>query len=122
MCFVVWEQTVTYSIYIKKRIVFITEIKSVYSAVRTGPLNKAVCASSLRDVTVSQNSSPYTIDAILYCYTQLYTDVKINVRGNVRINVTLRSVHVTTVVEEQQHALHIMNVCLYSCHSFPMRK
>ena len=27
--------------------VFITEMKSVYSAVRTGSLNKAVCASSL---------------------------------------------------------------------------
>jgi hypothetical protein len=28
-------------------LVFITEMKSVYSAVRTGALNKAVCASSL---------------------------------------------------------------------------
>jgi len=28
--------------------VFITEIKSVYSAVRTGSLNKAFCASSLK--------------------------------------------------------------------------
>jgi hypothetical protein len=27
---------------------FITELKSVYSAVRTGPLNKAVCASCLK--------------------------------------------------------------------------
>jgi hypothetical protein len=27
---------------------FITEMKSVYSAVRTGSLNKAVCASSLK--------------------------------------------------------------------------
>jgi hypothetical protein len=31
-----------------KLMVFITEMKSVYSAVRTGPLNKAVCASSLK--------------------------------------------------------------------------
>ena len=30
-------------------LVFITEIESVYSAVRTGSLNKAVCASSLKD-------------------------------------------------------------------------
>ena len=30
------------------RLVFITEMKSVYSAVRTGSLNKAVCASSLK--------------------------------------------------------------------------
>jgi len=29
-------------------VVFITEIKCVYSAVRTGSLNKAVCASSLK--------------------------------------------------------------------------
>jgi len=28
-------------------LVFITEMKSVYSAVRTGSLNKAVCASSI---------------------------------------------------------------------------
>ena len=31
-----------------KLIGFITEMKSVYSAVRTGSLNKAVCASSLK--------------------------------------------------------------------------
>jgi len=30
-------------------LVFITEMKGVYSAVRTGSLNKAVCASSLKD-------------------------------------------------------------------------
>jgi len=29
-------------------LVFITEMKSVYSAVRTGSLNKAVCASSVQ--------------------------------------------------------------------------
>jgi hypothetical protein len=29
-------------------LVFIAEMKSVYSAVRTGSLNKAVCASSFR--------------------------------------------------------------------------
>jgi hypothetical protein len=32
----------------KKVLVFITEIKSVYSAVRTGPLNEAVCAPSIK--------------------------------------------------------------------------
>jgi len=30
------------------KLVFITEMKSVYSAVRTGSLNKAVCASSVK--------------------------------------------------------------------------
>jgi len=34
-------------------LVFITEMESVYSAVRTGSLNKAVCASSLKGL--SQN-------------------------------------------------------------------
>ena len=41
------KQTVTFVLYTIKRLVFITEMKSVYSAVRTGSLNKAVCASSL---------------------------------------------------------------------------
>jgi hypothetical protein len=49
MCFVfIWEQTATCAIYSKNWLVFITEMKSVYSAVRTGSLNKAVCASSLK--------------------------------------------------------------------------
>jgi hypothetical protein len=44
LCFVfVWEQTKTCTIYIKDSLVFITENNSVYSAVRTGYLNKAVC-------------------------------------------------------------------------------
>jgi hypothetical protein len=34
-----------------KLIGFITEMKSVYSAVRTGPLNKAVCAPFLKGYT-----------------------------------------------------------------------
>jgi hypothetical protein len=48
MCFVfIWEQTATCASYSINWLVFITEMKSVYSAVRTGSLNKAVCASSL---------------------------------------------------------------------------
>ena len=40
MCFVfVWEQTVTCATYSINWLVFITEMKSVYSAVRTGALN-----------------------------------------------------------------------------------
>ena len=47
MCFVfIWEQTATCANYCINWLVFITEMKSVYSAVRTGSLNKAVCASS----------------------------------------------------------------------------
>ena len=49
LCFVcIWEQTATCATYSINWLVFITEMKSVYSAVRTGSLNKAVCASSLK--------------------------------------------------------------------------
>jgi len=49
MCFVfIWEQTATWTTYSINWLVFITEIKSVYSAVRTGSLNKAVFSSSLK--------------------------------------------------------------------------
>ena len=44
MCFVfIWEQTATCATYSINWLVFITEMKSVYSAVRTGSLNKAYC-------------------------------------------------------------------------------
>ena len=42
------EQTATCATYSINWLVFITEMKSVYSAVRTGSLNKAVCTSSLK--------------------------------------------------------------------------
>jgi len=49
MCFVfIWEQTATCVTYSMNWLVFITEMKSVYSAVRTGSLNKAVCTLSLK--------------------------------------------------------------------------
>jgi len=49
MCFVfIWEQTATCATYSINWLVFITEMKSIYSAVRTGSLNKSVCASSLK--------------------------------------------------------------------------
>ena len=49
MCFVfIWEQTATCATYSINWLVFITVVESVYSAVRTGSLNKAVCASSLK--------------------------------------------------------------------------
>ena len=40
----IWEQTATCATYSINWLVFITEMKSVYSAVRTGSLNKSVCA------------------------------------------------------------------------------
>ena len=49
VCFVwISEQAAIISLYCFKSLVFITEMKSVYSAVRTGSLNKAACASSLK--------------------------------------------------------------------------
>ena len=49
MCFVfIWEQTATCATYIINWLVVITEMKSVYCAVRTGYLNKSVCASYLK--------------------------------------------------------------------------
>jgi hypothetical protein len=49
ICFVfIWEQTVTCATYIIDWMGFITDTKSVYCAVRTGSLNKAVCASYLK--------------------------------------------------------------------------
>ena len=49
MCFVfISEQTATGATYIINWLVFITEMKNVYNAVRTGSLNKAVCASSVK--------------------------------------------------------------------------
>jgi hypothetical protein len=42
------EQTATCATYSINWLVFIAEMESVYSAVRTGSLNKAVCASSFR--------------------------------------------------------------------------
>jgi len=49
MCFVfIWEQTATCATYSINWLVFITEMKSVYSAVRTGDLNTAVSAPSVK--------------------------------------------------------------------------
>jgi len=49
LCFVfIWVQTATCATYSINWLVFITEMKSVYGAVRTGSLNIAVCASSLK--------------------------------------------------------------------------
>ena len=68
MCFVfIWEQTATCATYSINWLVFITEMKSIYSAVRTGYLNKAVCASSLLYLYVlylSENKQRLKIQAI----------------------------------------------------------
>jgi hypothetical protein len=49
MCFAsISDQTATFALYNINWLGFITEKKSVYCAVRTGCLNKAICASSLK--------------------------------------------------------------------------
>ena len=58
MCFeFIWEQTVTYATYSINWWVFITRMKSVYCAVWTGSLNKAVCALSLNGYWKEGSSS-----------------------------------------------------------------
>ena len=47
----IWEQTATCATYSINWLVFITEMKSLYSAVRTASLNKAVCVSSVKGLT-----------------------------------------------------------------------
>ena len=44
----IWEQSAICATYIINWLVVITEMKSVYCAVRTESLNKAVCASYLK--------------------------------------------------------------------------
>jgi len=43
------EQTANFAFYNINSLVFVTEVERVYSAERTGFLNKAVCASSVND-------------------------------------------------------------------------
>jgi hypothetical protein len=52
MCLVfIWKQTANSATYVINCLIFITEMKSVYCAVRTGPLNKLVFHSSLKGLT-----------------------------------------------------------------------
>jgi hypothetical protein len=68
MCFVfVWEQTATCATYSIYWLVFITERKSVYSAVRTGYLNEADWASSLKGYM----SRVFFVYSVVSCLTSL---------------------------------------------------
>ena len=61
-CFVfIWEQTATCATYSINWLVFITQIKSVYSAVRTGSLNQLV-SSLLYTVTILKPVWTYGIE------------------------------------------------------------
>jgi hypothetical protein len=64
MCFVfIWKQTMTSAPCNINWLVFITEKKSVYSAVRTGSLNKAACASSVKGYRIVNRSCVEIVSA-----------------------------------------------------------
>jgi hypothetical protein len=62
--------------------IFITELKSVYSAVRTGPLNKAFCASSwnygLRWITHKTAYEIESLNILAYYAVLICTDTDMN--------------------------------------------
>ena len=75
LCFVfIWEQTATCATYSINWLVYITEINSVYCAVRTGSLNKAVCASYLK----THKRAVYNCFIIVYtpfmCFNSFWSD------------------------------------------------
>ena len=59
-----WNKTTTCATYIINWLGFITEMKSVYCAVRTGSLNKAVCASYLKQLREFPNSRAIIIISV----------------------------------------------------------
>jgi len=83
MCFVfIWEQTATCATYIINWLVFITEMKSVYSAVRTGPLNTAFCASSVNGQVTLKNYlvAVFLLKALFYLCSYPFGMWKIDIR------------------------------------------
>ena len=61
-CFVqIAEQTATFAVYVINCLVCITAVESVYRAVRTGSLNKAVGASSLEVNIATTVRSAHTV-------------------------------------------------------------
>jgi len=77
MCFVfIWEQTATCATYSIKWLVFITEMKSVYSAVRTGSYKY----SSLRIIFKGLRAQ--------YRYSVFFTDIGTNLMRYQKVNIT----------------------------------
>jgi len=62
----IWEQTATCATYSINWLVFITEMKSVYSAARTGSLNKAVCASPIIGTVIKHFLFPWKEEKPLF--------------------------------------------------------
>jgi hypothetical protein len=75
MCFVfIWEQTATCATYSMNLLVFITEMKSIYRAVRTGSLNKGVCACflTLQNLLVTWCTTTLTFNNSTLCLQCIY--------------------------------------------------
>ena len=73
MCFeFIWEETTTCVTYSINWLVFITEMKSVQCAVRTGSLNKAVCASSLKWLIKSKTATLCSTEIWLHYRAECY--------------------------------------------------
>ena len=60
----IWEQTATCATYSINWLVFITEMKSVYSAVRTGSLNKAVLHFVFKGIMFYTSTCPMMVTKV----------------------------------------------------------
>ena len=88
MCFVfIWEQTATCGTYGINWLVFITEMKSVYSAVRTGSLNKAVCPSSVKGLILCGQSQAVLAVATVLKMVRVHYEHKKVIDNNLFIDV-----------------------------------
>ena len=73
MCFVfIWEKTATCATCSINWLVFIAEMKSVYSAVRTASLNKAVCAYVFKAYWSHDAPSSLTFNNCTFCPHCIY--------------------------------------------------
>ena len=94
MCFVfIWEQTATCATYSINWSVFITQIKSVYSAVRTGSLNRAVCAWALKvNIETTVRSAHTVFMCFVFIWEQTATCVTYSINWLVFIT-AMKSVY-----------------------------
>jgi hypothetical protein len=82
MCFIfIWEKTATCATYIINWLVFITDMKSVYCAVRNGSLNKAVCHSSFKGLKWSNSYTCHiSIKQIIFADYEKFSNIKFQVK------------------------------------------
>ena len=109
----IWEQTGTCATYSINWLVFITEIKSVYCAVRSGSLNKVVCASSLMLVPVQ------TIHYLSKDFQSLVVSLHSKLRTSTySLCLILSSVSSCVVIPQISHSSIIFRV--FFSYTFPM--